>query len=191
MRQLQAPHAVDGQASRAGGESRGRDGVARHRTGGWAAYAASAGAVIYGLPHLWWGMGIPATFPGDFAAATAGGNAAVGYWGFGLLAIAAAAGPLALVQRWGRIFPRWMVLVSAWTVSAVLTLWGLGYFYLQYFVAVGRLEPTARFAAQDAHPMAAWGMLWYADFLLTGLALGVATRHYQRRTRTQTAVRES
>lgn len=160
-----------------------RHGVRRTPSSRWAAYVASAGAVVYGLPHLWWGMGVSAMFPGDFQAATAAGNAAVGYWGFGLLSIAAATGPLVLVHRWGRFFPRRLVLISAWTVSAALTLWGLGYFYLQYFVAVGRLEPTARFAVQDAHPMAAWGLLWYADFLVTGICLGLAARHYQRGTR--------
>ncbi|WP_447006958.1 hypothetical protein ACRAKI_11025 [Saccharothrix isguenensis] len=151
--------------------------------GRWAAYTASTGAIVYGLPHLWWGMGVSATFPGDFEAATSSstGSAAIGYWGFGILSILAAAGPPALVQRWGRVFPRWLVLIPAWTVSAALALWGLGYFYLRYFLAVGRVESAGAFAAQDAHPQADWGLLWYADFLVTGIALGVATWHYQRR----------
>ncbi|MFF5204896.1 hypothetical protein [Streptosporangium sp. NPDC000396] len=152
--------------------------------GRWAAYMASVGAVVYGLPHLWWGMGISATFPGDFQAATAAGDAGIGYWGFGVFSIIAAVGPLALVQRWGRIFPRWPVLIPSWTVSVALTFWGLGYFYMRYFLAVGRLQPTPRFAVQDADPQAVWGLLWYADFLMLGIALGVATWHYQRRTRT-------
>lgn len=154
----------------------------RRRRGRWAAYVASGGAIVYGLPHLWWGMGIPAMFPGDFDAATAAGNATVGYWGFGILSVLAAAGPLALTQNWGRIFPRWLVLIPSWLVSAALTVWGLGYFYLQYFLAVGRVESAPRFAAQDAHPQATWGLLWYADFLIIGVALAIATTHYHRDT---------
>ncbi|NRQ38936.1 DUF3995 domain-containing protein [Nonomuraea sp. NN258] len=152
--------------------------------GRWAAYVASAGAIVYGLPHLWWGMGVSAMFPGDFQAAGQAGNAAVGYWGFGVFSLVAAAGPLALVQKWGRIFPRWLVLIPAWLVSAALTLWGMAYFYLQYFLTVGRVESAAAFATKDAHPQAAWGLLWYAVFLVLGIALGLATWHYQRRTRT-------
>lgn len=158
--------------------------LTRQRHGRWAAYVASAGAIGYGVPHLWWGLGVSAMFPGDFEAATAAGNAAIGYWGFGLFSIVAAAGPLALVQDWGRIFPRRLVLIPSWLVSVALTAWGLGYFYLRYFLAVGRVEPGRRFVSQDAHPQAAWGLLWYADFLIIGVALAIATLHYQRRTRT-------
>lgn len=159
------------------------------RRGNWAAYVATGGAIVYGLPHLWWGMGIPAMFPGDFLAATAAGNAAIGYWGLGILSILASAGPLALVRNWGKIFPRWLVLISGRLVSAVLIFWGLGYFYMQYFLAVGRMASAPDFAAKDAHPQAAWGLLWYADFLIIGLALAIATTHYQRDTRTTTTQR--
>jgi hypothetical protein len=77
------------------------------------------------------------------------------FWGMGSLALLGVPFSLALVRPWGRVFPRWVLLVPAW---------GLGYFYLRYFLAVGRVVPAPQFATQDAHP-AALGFYWYGLFL--------------------------
>jgi hypothetical protein len=63
-----------------------------------------------------------------------------------------------------------------------ITFWGLGYFYLQYVLAVGRVVPAPEFAAQDAHPAAIWGFYWYGVFLVWGISLGAAA-WWSRQTR--------
>ncbi len=124
----------------------------------WAGYAACAAALAYALPHLWWGLGIPLAFPGDFSdAPSEPWLRALAFWGMGSLAVFGALFALALVRPWGRVFPRRLLLIPAWVTSVGLTVWGLGYFYLQYFLAVGRVVSAPEFAVQDAHPAAVWG----------------------------------
>lgn len=62
-----------------------------------------------------------------------------------------------------------------------LTVWGLGYSYLRYFLAVGRVVPAPQSAVQDAHPAVVWGFYWYGRFLAWGLSAGAAAFYYQRR----------
>ena len=98
----------------------------RQRTA-WAAYAACAAALAYALPHLWWGLGIPLAFPGDFSdTPTQPWMRALAFWGMGSLAVFGALFALALVRPWGRIFPRWLLVIPAWAASVGLTFWGLG-----------------------------------------------------------------
>jgi hypothetical protein len=151
------------------------------RRAAWAANVASAAAVLYGLPHLWWGLGVDFMFPGDMAKASESGNAVLGYWGLGFFSILAAAGPQALVRPWGRVFHRWLVIGAGWTVSVALVVWGLGLLYLKFFLAIGRVESAGQFVAQDSHPQSVWAWFWYPNFLVMGLALGAAIYYYQRR----------
>ncbi len=134
------------------------------------------------MPHLWWGLGIPWAFPGDFSDTPAQPwMHALAFWGMGALALFGAL--FALVRPWGRIFPRWILLVPAWGATVGLSLWGLGYFYLRYFLAAGRVVSAPEFAAQDAHPAAVWGFYWYGVFLVWGISLGAAALAYKRVTR--------
>src|ERR687885_2639813 len=77
-----------------------------------AAYAACAASLGYAVPHLWWGLGIPWAFPGDFAdTPTQPWMRALAFWGMGTLAVFGAL--LALVQPWGRMLPRRLLPVPA------------------------------------------------------------------------------
>ena len=137
----------------------------RQRRTAWSAYAACAAALGYALPHLWWGLGIPLVFPGDFS------ETATQPWMRARLLGHGGSGRLRRVVRTrarqavGAAFPRRLLLVPAWVASMGLTLWGLGYFYLRYFLAAGRVVPAPEFAAQNAHPAAVWDFYWYAVFL--------------------------
>jgi hypothetical protein len=85
---------------------------ARAHAGRWAAYVACAAALAYALPHLWWGLGIPWAFPGDFSDTPAQPwMRALAFWGMGALALFGALFALALVKPWGRILPRRLLLV--------------------------------------------------------------------------------
>ncbi|MFI6447369.1 DUF3995 domain-containing protein [Kitasatospora sp. NPDC050543] len=147
----------------------------RGRRHGWAGYVAAAAALAYAAPHFWWGAGIGATFPGDFAEAPHGTwEAAIGYWGMGGVAVLGAVVALALVRPWGRRLPRRLLAVPVAIASVAMTLWGFTYFALQYLLAAERVVSAPAFAAKDAHPQAAWGLFWYALFVTWGVMLGAA-----------------
>ncbi|RSS45832.1 DUF3995 domain-containing protein [Streptomyces sp. WAC07061] len=141
----------------------------------WAGYVAAGAALAYAAPHFWWGAGVGATFPGDFASAPHGTwEAAVGYWGMSAVAVAGAVVALGLVMPWGRRLPRRTLCALSLTASAGMTLWGSTYFAMQYLLAAGRVVSAPAFAAKDAHPQVAWGLFWYGLFVLWGLMLGLA-----------------
>ena len=72
----------------------------------WPGYVAAVAALGYAAPHFWWGAGISAMLPGDFATAPHGDlEAAIGYWMMGALAVFGAVLSLALVRPWGRRMP--------------------------------------------------------------------------------------
>ncbi|MFG2979803.1 DUF3995 domain-containing protein [Streptomyces sp. NPDC048258] len=143
---------------------------------GWAGYTAAAAALGYAAPHFWWGAGIAAMFPGDFATAPHGNlEAAIGYWVMGAVAVFGAALSLALVSPRGRRIPARLIAIPSGIAAIGMTLWGVTYFAMQYLLSAGRVVPSPAFATQDAHPQAAWGLFWYTLFLLWGLTLGLAS----------------
>ncbi|MEK4976932.1 MULTISPECIES: DUF3995 domain-containing protein [Bacillales] len=143
-----------------------------------AGVVACIAAVLYALPHYWWGLGFGFAFPGDFQETPDDfWSHAIGYWGMGTIAMLAAVFALAFARPWGRRLPKWMLVVPATAGSVLLSLWGFIYFALQYLLAVGRVQSAPMHAAQDASPMAAWGYFWYALFLVWGISLGIAAYH--------------
>ncbi|MCB5182198.1 DUF3995 domain-containing protein [Streptomyces antimicrobicus] len=147
------------------------------RTAGW---LAAAGALAYGLPHAWWGLGIMYGYPGSpDTIPDVAWQRAVGFWGMGLASVGAAFFALALFQPWGRLFPRWLLLVPAWPAGLALGLWGLGYGYLRFFIATGRVEPSAEVAKATS----LWNYYWYPVFLIWGVSLVVSAWYLQRRPR--------
>ncbi|MEV7560210.1 DUF3995 domain-containing protein [Streptomyces sp. NPDC089795] len=141
----------------------------------WPGCTAAVAALGYAAPHFWWGAGIGAMFPGDFAGAPQGNlEAAIGYWGMGAVAVFGAVLSLALVRPWGRRIPALLIAVPAGIAACGMTLWGFTYFAMQYLLAADRVVSSPAFAAKDAHPQAAWGLFWYGLFLLWGITLGIA-----------------
>lgn len=140
-----------------------------------AGYIAGMAALMYALPHFWWGLGIGLAFPGDFEEAPGEfWSVLIGYWGMGGFAVLGALFALAFAMRWGERLPRLLLLIPAWIASAGFTLWGFSYFVLQFQLAIGRVQSAPAFAVQDASPMAVWGYFWYGLFLVWGISLGAA-----------------
>lgn len=88
----------------------------------WMEYAACAWALLFAAMHIYWALGGTAGLPSGKMVPEAGGA---------LLAIDVAAIPLcivaglialALVQPWGRIIPRWMMLAAAWAAGVAFAL---------------------------------------------------------------------
>ncbi|MFF3289456.1 DUF3995 domain-containing protein [Streptomyces sp. NPDC003023] len=142
----------------------------------WAGYTAAAAALAYAAPHFWWGLGIGATFPGDFSTAPQGSlEAAIGYWVMGAVAVFGGVLSLALVHPWGRRLPARLIAIPTGIAAVGMTLWGFTYFAMQYLLAAERVVSSPEFAAKDAHPQSAWGLFWYALFLVWGITLAVAS----------------
>jgi hypothetical protein len=57
-------------------------------------YLACISALLYAAPHLWWGMGISAAFPGDYKSFPEN------VWSMGFLAILAALFALSFIKPW-------------------------------------------------------------------------------------------
>ena len=105
-------------------------------------YVACISALLYAAPHLWWGIGISVAFPGDYKFPDSVWSVAIGFWTMGFLAILAAFFALSFIQPWGRRIPRSMLLILGWIASVGLTFWGLGFFYLRFFIEIGRLTSS-------------------------------------------------
>jgi hypothetical protein len=160
----------------------------KRETTTWA-YVACTSALLYAAPHLWWGMGISAAFPGDDQSFTDNGwSIAIGFWMMGFAAVLAAIFALSFISSWGRRIPRLMLLTFGWISSVGLTFWGLGFYYLRFFIEIGRVASSPQFIYQDSnlHPVI-WGYIWYSLFLVWGISLGLTVLQYQRRSRIQNA----
>ncbi|MFG3710607.1 hypothetical protein ACIBTZ_16950 [Micromonospora sp. NPDC049460] len=140
--------------------------------GSWSGYAACLLVLPYPALKVYWALG------GRVARAAIGTESVEGFPIAELVLFGAAAVlGLALVQSWGRVFPRWMLLAGGWTATGVLlsmgALAGLG----TITQALGLVDGPVRF--DGAARIVA---LVYGSWLLLGLAFGAATLGYQRRT---------
>ena len=94
-----------------------------------AGYGISAWALLFALPHVYWGLGGRAGLSGTVGAANLHlfddpWVQAIGLWGVALLCAIAALYGLALAQAWGRVVPRWLLGWDAVAASALLALRG-------------------------------------------------------------------
>ncbi|MBV8916099.1 MAG: DUF3995 domain-containing protein [Acetobacteraceae bacterium] len=149
------------------------------------AYTAALAAFAFAAISLYWALGGTAaidTIGGQLASSGRAGApitlalvwaAVVLKLGVGLLA-------LALVQRWGRWIPRWMLLTAACTAAAVLTVYGAVQVIAEALVETGMIRPAGEI---DWYALRWHMLLWDPWFLIWGLVLGTAALEY-RRTRT-------
>lgn len=143
-------------------------------------YCAVAAGLAYGLPHLWWGLGIMVAYPDTpESVPDVAWQRMVAFWGMGAAAALVAAGTTALFRPWGDFFPRWLRVSAALFGGTGLALWGLGYGYLRFFIALGRVEPSAEVAAS----FGPWNFYWYPVFFVWGASLVLAALHLRRRPR--------
>jgi hypothetical protein len=147
----------------------------------WLGYVAFGLAFPYPLLKLYWAFG-----------GTLGwsGNSRHGAVGETLLLLGGATLSLALVQRWGRVVPLWvplvagkrvargLVLIPAWTATAVLVTMGALPAFGSMGQALGLLDGPARFSGTGSVVV-----MVYGGWLMFDLALGGATWAYQKQTR--------
>jgi hypothetical protein len=153
----------------------------RRRT--WAAYAAAAWAGVFAVVSLYWALGGMAgidTVGGEIEKLARAGEGGALAWGAALLKVAGVVYALALVQRWGRVFPRALMLTGGWAGTAVLIGYGGLTVGTEILVAVGAVAPPAGIDWYAFY----WHLaLWDPYFLLWGVLLGIAVWQYQKDTR--------
>lgn len=147
----------------------------------WAAYGVCGWAFIFGAWHLYWALG------GRLGLLTStGGNVdelaahrdqafvALGLWGVVVLCLVLGLIALAMARPWGRVFPRWALLVLAWAACAVMLLRGVVYLAVSG-LAVAGVIPTAD---PSWH---VWNLALFSPFFVVGgVLVGAMARHYAR-----------
>lgn len=160
------------------------------RTPGWAyaaAYLAVAGFVVRLGAQLWVGL--------DENPLMSGPSALLFELGF---VLAGAVLPLALVHRWGRVWPRWTMFLRGRAVPRRLVLWsgaGLGAGMTTYFGFMVVIMVWERLNGRNPFPPSGGldlpeSFFWFSvpAYLIWGVGLVVASWAYARRTRPTTAL---
>ncbi|MFB8228199.1 hypothetical protein [Cellulosimicrobium sp. NPDC055967] len=158
--------------------------AAAARWGRTAALVAAAIPTFYAVTRIAWVLGIPLGFSAENVADLAGEDGLVAALGLGGFALVGAVLTLGLFQRWGEVFPRWMVglagrrvpvglaVVPATIVAVAVLPAGLS------LIVIGLGESRLALTADS------WGAVG-PTFLwpLWSLALGAATYAYWLRRR--------
>lgn len=160
--------------------------AAAMRWGRWAVAVATVVPMIYAATRWAWALGIPLGISQQFLRE----GQAVGLWwagaGLATVAVAGAILTLGLVQRWGEVFPRWMIgiagkrvppalaIVPASIVSVIVTSSGLEDVRIS-------LVPTNTFPIELTWSTLGPTLLWP----IWGIALAAATYAYYLRRRGQ------
>lgn len=150
----------------------------------WPVYGACACTLAYGGLKVYWALGgmaliaespLPPDAITDLLART---PAAVRGHLIGVaLSVAGVVAAFATVSGWGRVFPRWLVLVGTWLLATLMVIRGMG----QIIGGIQRLgldpPPSARYTIT-------WDVaLWSPFFLIWGLLWGAVAWQYARDTR--------
>lgn len=151
------------------------------RSATWAAYAACTWALVFAAQSFYWAaggtIGLNTLGPTIQALAQARDPVLVGLvWVTGGVKIIGALFALALVQQWGRIFPRWMLLAGAWSAGVgMIGYGGLG-LVLDGLRAMGAINNPGGWAAVRGHLL-----LWDPWWLLGGILFSAAAWFRQHR----------
>ncbi|MEV6634550.1 hypothetical protein AB0M54_27765 [Actinoplanes sp. NPDC051470] len=149
------------------------------RWGRWATGVAAAVPAFYAVVRLAWAAGIPFGISDEFLAEMQRTGMVWAGLGLGAFALAGAVLTLGLVQRWGEVFPRWMIGLAGKRVPIRLATVPATFVALAVTAASLGLYSEPELYTSElslAHiPQLAWP-LW-------GAALGAATYAYHLRRR--------
>jgi hypothetical protein len=151
------------------------------RWGRWATYTAAIIPLPYAAIRWAWALGMPLGISGEFLRE---GQEIGMWWAGAALSTVDLAGvilTLGLIQRWGEVFPRWMVGFSGKRVAPALAI--LPASLVSVMVTSAGLQVVRGFLS-DGFPADGWatiapGLLWP----IWGVALGAATLAYYYRRR--------
>ncbi len=157
----------------------------RSRATTWPAYVAAGWTLLFIAFHIYWYLGGHLGI-GDAPDVIPGTPSSVIGWILNIVVLGMfAAGvvvPVALVRRWGRIVPRWLLLGLTWLGAAVLSLRGASgivddLLRVTHVLPNGLTGLTYQQAIGQAHPSAytLWSLASIdVYFLLGGILFGIA-----------------
>ncbi|MDQ3653506.1 MAG: DUF3995 domain-containing protein [Chloroflexota bacterium] len=143
-------------------------------------------AVIYAIPHIWWGFGVDWLAPGDMQGDDGLGShpviTFVAFYGMGTLALLSAVltVPLADPFRMSR-FPAWFLALHGWGISILLLIrGGIGLTETSLILAGKRECPFmgCRGSEPGRDAIGLTGAFWEPLFVLWGVALLVAVARW-------------
>ena len=152
------------------------------KAGPWAGYAAAVWAFAFAIPSFYWGFG------GHFLAETVSGQLASESWADqrGLQAVVLVTGVLKVVGglfalslirlSWPRTKSR-LIIRGGYTVSALLIVYGAVNVIGETLTETGAVKPSG---TVDWHALRWHLFLWDPYFVVWGVLLGLAVRHYQK-----------
>ncbi|WP_139122914.1 hypothetical protein [Cellulosimicrobium cellulans] len=154
------------------------------RWGRVAALVAAAIPTFYAVTRIAWVLGIPLGFAPDDVAELAGNDGWIAALGLGGFALVGAVLTLGLYQRWGEVFPRWMVGLAGRRVPVLLAVVPATVVAVAVLPAGLSLVAAGLEGGQLALTADSWGavgpaLLWP----LWSVALGAATYAYWLRRR--------
>jgi hypothetical protein len=179
------PRSVEGFACRPRGERAARptgDVQGRPSITAWFGYAASAWAFLFAAVSVYWAAGGTAGIETQSASIQELGEQRDPWfvavlWGTGILKAAGGLLGLALVQPWGRLFPRRFLLIAAWGAGLGMAIYGGLGILVDAFRIVGVIPiPEAADLATVLWHILLWDPWW----LLGGILFVAAARHSQR-----------
>ncbi|HLZ71813.1 MAG TPA: DUF3995 domain-containing protein [Dehalococcoidia bacterium] len=150
----------------------------------WAGYAAFAWAMLFAALSFYWAAGGAAGVETNAPAITrlvlARDPVWIAIlWATGALKVLAGLLALALVQRWGRVLPRRLLLAAGWAAFAIMALYEGAASLVQHALMVsGAISTPAGLGETSAR----WHLfLWDPWWLLGGVLFGLAAWRRQQR----------
>ena len=146
----------------------------RRRWPGWAAYAASAWALMFAAVHLYWALGGTVGLPKGISVDMNPALFVIDVLAVPLCVVGALLA-LSLVRPWGWLFPRRLLLASAWAVCALLIV------HSAPTLVEGGLVVTGLHDA-ELSVLDRWSLFVYEPwFFMGGVLYGAAAWGYGRR----------
>jgi hypothetical protein len=150
----------------------------------WAAYAAAAWALLFALPHLYWGLGGTTGLTTSLNKAILDRRDAgfiTGLWAIAAFCTAGALVALATQRPWGRRLPYRSLRALAWFGFALLAVRVLD-IYLEFGTGLTGITTIAAGERAEFLRLAPWFLfLWLPWFTLGAVAWGaLATRRVHR-----------
>lgn len=162
-----------------------------NRSWKWAGYAACAWSSVFAAMSFYWAaggtIGLDTQAEAIQEAVREGDQGFLAVvWATGVMKVVGAVLALALVQRWGRLIPRWILLAAAWTAGVGMVLYGGVNFVVGVVVALLRVIEVIDTPADTS---AFWWhlLLWDPWWILGGVLFSIAVLNYQRRSRAKAA----
>lgn len=148
---------------------------------------AAALAIVYAIPHIWWGLGIDWLAPGDMSGDSGlGSNAAIrlfAFYGMGLLALLSAVLTIAMVRPVWLRFPAWFLALHGWGISVLLLIrGGIGLVETSLVASGARDCPFVGCGQSEPGPdsIGMTGMFWEPLFVIWGIALLATVIRWRR-----------